>query len=477
MLFSSIPFILYFFPTVLVGYYLLFFSRLLQNVWLLFASLLFYAWGEPVYVLLMISSIMVNSIVAIVIGGMKKGQVRKAVFILSVVFNIGMLFVFKYLGFVLSFFGEWGNALYSKLNISLPIGISFFTFQALSYVVDVYRGEVRPENPFYVGLYISFFPQLIAGPIVQYNYIAEQLRNRKSSIDKFSLGMCRFAAGFGKKILLANTFASLADHVFSWSQIGSDKLAVPATLAWFGSIAYSLQIYFDFSAYSDMAIGLALCFGFKLKENFNYPYIATSVTDFWKRWHISLTDWFRDYVYIPLGGNRNANKDLVVRNLLVVWTLTGIWHGANWTFIFWGLFYFILQLIERFSDFEKNCHNTLIRRTYTLITVNFLWVLFRSEDIYQAGRFYLNMFGVNNNGFLSDTAFMLLKENIFFILAGILLSTPVVPMFNKWIYEHQKSKVSYVFSFIYPVTMICMIICCISYLIIGSYNPFIYFNF
>ena len=477
MLFSSIPFILYFFPIVLLVYYALFFCRPLQNVWLLISSLAFYAYGEPFYVLLMIASILINSFLAIFIEKTKKKKIKKILLIFSVIFNIGQLFIFKYLSFILSFFGEEGEQLAARLNISLPIGISFFTFQALSYVIDVYREVAKADNPFYVGLYISFFPQLIAGPIVQFNNISDQLRNRKSTIDKFSLGVCRFVVGFGKKLFLANGFAAIADKVFNWSVIGTEKLAVPASLAWLGSIAYMLQIYYDFSAYSDMAIGLGLCFGFKFKENFNYPYVATSISDFWKRWHISLTDWFREYVYFPLGGNRNKNKDEVVRNLAVVWLLTGIWHGANWTFIFWGMFFFAFQFAERFFSFEDAVTNKFIKRIYTLLVVNFLWVLFRSDDIYQAGRFILNMFAINDNGIFSDTAFMLLRENWLIFILGIVFCMPVVPKMNAWFYANEKSGRHMMYSIIYPVMMAIMFIVCLSYLIIGSYNPFIYFNF
>jgi len=477
MLFSSIPFMVYFFPIVFLGYYLLSFSRMAQNIWLLLASLLFYAWGEPINVLLMIGSILFNSVIAMIIEKVKSAKLKKGLLVFSIIGNISVLFVFKYLTFLLSIIDSVFAGLVPKVEIALPIGISFFTFQALSYVVDVYRGTTKAENPFYVGLYVAFFPQLIAGPIVQYNSIAEQIRDRKSSIDKIALGISRFAVGVGKKIILANSFATIADDVFNWSLIGADKLAVPATLAWLGSIAYSLQLYFDFSAYSDMAIGLGLCFGFKFKENFNYPYVASSVSEFWKRWHISLTDWFREYVYIPLGGNRVANRDTMVRNLAIVWLLTGIWHGANWTFIVWGMFFFVLQLLERILDFDNRVHNSFLKHAYTLLVVNFQWVLFRASDIYQAGRFYLNMFGLNNNGILSKTALMMVKEYLPVIILGILFSTPVIPMMNKWFHSHENAVVHKVYSIAYPVLMLVMIIISVSYLVIGSYNPFIYFNF
>ncbi|MBR2547344.1 MAG: MBOAT family protein [Eubacterium sp.] len=476
MLFSSIPFLLFFFPVVFAVYYALAFSRILQNVWLLAASLVFYAWGEPVYVFLMIGSILFNSGAGFLVEKID-GKWKKIILAAAVTGNLLVLFLFKYAGFVLSFFGSYGEEAAARLDLSLPIGISFYTFQALSYVIDVYRGKVKAENPFYVGLYISFFPQLIAGPIVQYRTIADQLRNRKSSIDKISVGICRFVTGLGKKVLLANSFGVIADYVFAWSEIGTDKLEVPASLAWLGSIAYTLQIYFDFSAYSDMAIGLGLCFGFRFLENFNYPYIATSVTDFWKRWHISLTDWFREYVYISLGGNRTANKDTMVRNMFIVWLLTGIWHGANLTFVLWGLIYFGLLLAERIGEFDVKVSNVTLRRIYTLLAVNFLWVLFRAENLYQAGRMYMNMFAINNNGILSDTAWVLLRENIFYLIAGIIFCTPVARNINERFYKNPESRLHQAYTLVYPVMMAGLAVICISYLVTGSYNPFIYFNF
>lgn len=473
MLFSSIVFLFYFFPLVFLLYYCFSFSRMMQNIILLLASLIFYAWGEPVYVFLMIASIIVNSAAGYLVGKWE-GTRKKVVLWIDIIANIAVLFVFKYLGFVLECFGIM-NA--EELNLSLPIGISFFTFQAISYVVDIYWGKMKPENPFYVGLYISFFPQLIAGPIIQYNTVADQIRNRKSSFDKIAVGLCRFTTGLGKKVLLSNSFAAIADNVFQWSAIGTDKVTVPAMLAWLGSIAYTLQIYFDFSAYSDMAIGLALCFGFKFGENFNYPYIATSISDFWKRWHISLTDWFREYLYIPLGGNRVSNQDIMVRNMFLVWLCTGIWHGANWTFIFWGLYYFAFQLAERFFEYPDKIPGRVLKHLYVLLVVNAGWVIFRADDIYQAGRFFLNMLGRNNNGFYSDTAWMLIRENWVFLVLGVVFSTPIARKMNEWLYQKQDSFGNKVCTVCYPVAMLLLLVISISYLASGTYNPFIYFNF
>lgn len=473
MLFSSIVFMFYFLPVVFLLYYCFSFSRMLQNIILLITSLVFYAWGEPVYVLLMIGSIMFNSTMGYLVGRWE-GRKKKVALWSGIVVNIAVLFIFKYLGFVLKSIALSGA---KDFTLPLPIGISFFTFQALSYVVDVYWGKTKAENPFYVGLYISFFPQLIAGPIIQYNSVADQIRNRRSSFDKLSLGLCRFTTGLGKKVLLSNSFAAIADNVFQWSAIGNDKVAVPVMLAWLGSIAYALQIYYDFSAYSDMAIGLALCFGFKFGENFNYPYIATSISDFWKRWHISLTDWFREYVYFPLGGSRVNNQDHMVRNMFVVWLCTGIWHGANWTFIFWGLYYFVIQLAERFFEYPQKMKSNILKHGYTLLVVSAGWVIFRANDLYQAGRYFLNMLGMNNNGFYSDTAVMLIWENWVFLLLGLVFATPIARNMNEILYKKPNSLVNRIYTVVYPLVMLLLLLVCVSYLASGTYNPFIYFNF
>lgn len=473
MVFSSIIFLFYFFPITLILYFICSFSRILQNTVLLLASLVFYAWGEPYNVLILIFSILFNSLMGYRVsqGGKRK---RKFFLIFTVVVNLGILFVFKYLGFVWSLLPDQFQTI--NLSIALPIGISFFTFQALSYVIDVYKGIVPAENPFYVGLYISFFPQLIAGPIIQYKTIATDIRERKVTFHKFGLGMSRFAVGVIKKVLLANCFAGIADNVFGWSAIGTDKYVVPAMLAWLGSIAYMLQIYYDFSAYSDMAIGLALCFGFKFGENFNYPYVATSIQDFWKRWHISLTDWFREYVYFPLGGSRVQNRDIMVRNLFIVWLLTGIWHGANWTFILWGMLYFVVQLAERFFHYPEKM-NIWMRHVYTLLVINIGWVLFRANDLYQAGRYILNMFGLNRNGIYSGLALIMLKENWVFLLAGFIFATPIARNINEYLYRHRNFMTTFAVSVCYPVGIMLLFLLSVGYLASGSYNPFIYFNF
>ncbi|MDD6203330.1 MAG: MBOAT family protein [Lachnospiraceae bacterium] len=480
MLFSSIVFLFFFFPIVLAGYYLLSFSRMAQNVWLFIFSIVFYAWGEPIYVLLMLSSIVVNWGSGLLVDKYReKPGVKKAWLIVACIFNLGMLFVFKYTGFLIDNINQLARAdILPQIEITLPIGISFYTFQALSYVIDVYRGDTKVEkNPFYVGLYVAFFPQLIAGPIVKYNSVAQQIRTRKSSFRKLSVGICRFVTGLGKKILLANSFALLADQIFNWSELGIEHFNVPVVMAWMGAIAYTLQIYFDFSGYSDMAIGLGLIFGFKFEENFNYPYVATSVTDFWKRWHISLTSWFRQYVYIPLGGNRVENKDRMILNMFIVWLLTGIWHGAEWTFIFWGLWHFLFQLAERLLGYHKNNSHTVLMRIYTLLEVTLGWVLFRAKDLYQTNIYLRNMFGVSGNTFWDEMTGFLLKEYWLIFALGFLFSTPIAKRCNELLAERKMGILGKGMTIVYPVAVAGLFLVCVSYLVRGGYNPFIYFNF
>ena len=474
MVFSSIEFLFYFFPIVFALYYIFSFSRKIQNLILLLASLVFYAWGEPVNVLLLIFSILFNSFMGFLISK-PNIKARKFFLVSDIVVNLGILYVFKYFVFTLDILEPLVGE--NDLSIALPIGISFFTFQALSYVIDVYKGKVKAQNPFLVGLYISFFPQLIAGPIIQYKDISDQIQNRKNSLPKLAMGINRFAIGVIKKVLLANIFASMADLIFNWSSIGNDRYSVPVMLAWLGAIAYTLQIYFDFSAYSDMAIGMAGCFGFSFSENFNYPYSATSIDDFWKRWHISLTSWFREYVYFPLGGSRVENRDLMVRNLFIVWLLTGIWHGANWTFVCWGLYYFVIQLAEKFFKYTEKFKYEWLKHLYALFVITIGWVLFRADNLYQAARFLMNMFGLNHNGFYSGLSVLLVRENWVFLLAGIVFVFPVIPRINSYIYNNPQKKLSISLSVLIPILTAVLFVIAVSYLMVGSYNPFIYFNF
>ena len=383
MLFSSLIFIVVFLPCVLIIYYgPLRRRRGMQNVFLLLASLGFYAWGEPWFVLIMLASIVGNWIFGMLVDKARTSKAKsRAVILIMLAFNIAIIFVFKYLMFTLKTI----NAI-AGTDISVPqIGISFFTFQAISYVIDVYRekGEMQ-KNLLNVGLYIAFFPQLIAGPIVRYETISDQIMGRRESYEDFSRGVCRFIVGLSKKVLLANNFAVVADQSFAFSAADNCSVA----FAWLGAIAYTLQIYFDFSGYSDMAIGLGAMFGFHFPENFNYPYISKSVAEFWRRWHISLGSWFRDYVYFPLGGSRVKSKARLVFNLFIVWLLTGIWHGANFTFIAWGLIYFVLISLEKLTNFEKRNVNSAVRYIYTMFFVVIGWVFFRADSIAEGIGFF-----------------------------------------------------------------------------------------
>jgi len=489
LLFSSLVFLLYFFPIVFIGNVLLRFipkfGRGAQNIWLLITSLIFYAWGEPYYVLIMMGSIVVNYFLGIIAGKVREEKSkRRAVIIVACILNLSVLFVFKYLGFTIrNINAVAGRDIILFNGLALPIGISFFTFQAMSYVIDVCRKDTDAErNPLYVGLYIALFPQLIAGPIVRYVDIADQIRNRKESLKTFADGCCRFVAGFGKKVLIANSMAVVADMVFT-SSLGQRYVYtfVPVTLAWLGLLAYTFQIFFDFGGYSEMAIGLGKMFGFEFKENFNYPYVSKSVVEFWRRWHISLSTWFREYVYFPLGGSRVRDNDVMVRNTLIVWLLTGIWHGAEWTFLLWGLWHGVFIIFERAVKFEKSRFPRPLRHVYAMLVVMFGWMFFRAESFYGATQYLLDMFGLSGNGFYSSTALMFLKEYWYAWLAAIVLSTPIM----RSIFEAFTRATSPVavkaagvpFIILRPVVYIAIFVIGLTFLVKGSYNPFIYFNF
>ena len=472
MLFSSTVFLYIFLPLVLFFNFVVFKkSRPLQNINLLFASLFFYAWGEPKFVLVMIASIIANWFFGLMISK-KRGKEKLCRFfiVLDVIFNLGVLFVFKYLSFT-------GNIIESLFgvdlpipNIALPIGISFFTFQAMSYVFDVYRqkGEVQ-TNILYVGLYISLFPQLIAGPIVRYETIADEIKNRKETLDDFFDGFARFVVGLSKKVLLANSFAVLADQSFDAVKNG-DNISV--MFGWLGAIAYTLQIFFDFSGYSDMAIGLGKMFGFHFLENFDYPYISTSVTEFWRRWHMSLGTWFRDYLYFPLGGSR-CGRARNILNLFIVWFLTGIWHGANYTFIVWGLMNFVLLLFERLTGLHKKKGRVIniFKWMYTILFVVLGWVIFRAESIGDAVNYLGSMFGLTGNAFADGMFTGWFEQNVILLIIGCVLCTPVFKIISR------KTKDSNVMGFVKAGGLICLFVLSVSSLVSSAYNPFIYFNF
>jgi len=473
MLFSSTFFLFIFFPAVLVLYYGLGRKLETRNMILLVSSLLFYAWGEPKFVLVMLLSIGMNYYFGLQVDAHKTDGKVKYWLTLMVVFNLVIMGIFKYLGFAVQSINDVTGLGLSVPQIALPIGISFFTFQSISYVIDVYRGHGQVlKSPFDVGLYIAFFPQLIAGPIVRYETIAEEIHGRVEKESDFASGIERFIFGLAKKVVLANQFALIADKAFGLQQSGGLSVG----FAWLGAIAYMMQIYFDFGGYSDMAIGLGRMFGFHFNENFNFPYVARSITDFWRRWHISLSTWFRDYVYIPLGGNR-VGKWKHVRNIFVVWLLTGIWHGANWTFMAWGVYFGILLIIEKYTGLgELMGKSKVIGHVYTLVLVLFSWVLFRADSINIAFSYIGSMFGRNTVGLSSDMTVLYFKENIMVLIVGALASAPFSQWAKKWI-ESKEVKVQNVAKVLEMIILAIFFLLAVSFLVKGTYNPFIYFNF
>ncbi len=395
--------------------------------------------------------------------------------VFDVAVNLGILFVFKYLDFAISATNQVIGTSFQIKNIALPIGISFFTFQALSYVIDVYRGQVEVQkNPLLLALYISFFPQLIAGPIVRYKTIEQQITIRKCTLDKFAEGGRRFLLGFCKKVILSNNLSVVAVKV--WAMAENITNVNPIVL-WIGSICYSLQIFYDFSGYSDMAIGLGKIFGFEFEENFNYPYIAKSVTEFWRRWHISLGQWFRDYVYIPLGGSQVPILRHVL-NLFVVWFLTGLWHGASWSFVAWGLGYFVLLFIEKFivKPSKRNCVLKAFWQLLTLISVNFGWVIFNSVGISMGLKYCFGMLGhYSTNWVIDSDVIYFLREYGVYMLMGIAFAMPVAGMISARIEKFESLKKIKLIAL--PVGYGIVFLWAVSFLILGMHNPFIYFNF
>lgn len=468
MLFSSSIFLFLFLPLVLVIYYLpLRKCRQGQNVFLLLASLFFYAWGEPWFVLVMMGSIVANYGFGLwVAHNKRRGKTCRVPIFLTLVANLGILFVFKYLMFTLSILNGLGASFVIPV-IELPIGISFFTFQALSYVLDVHRdrGQVQ-RSPLKVGLYISFFPQLIAGPIVKYETVADQIDNRQENWADFSSGCARFVVGLGKKVLLSNQLALIADRAYG---MAGDELTM--SFAWLGAVAYILQLYNDFSGYSDMAIGLGKMFGFHFLENFNHPFIATSLADLWRRWHISLATWFRDYVYFPLGGSRVDTKAKMIRNMFVVWLFTGIWHGANWTYLAWGLINFAMLMLEKFGGLGKRWP-LFFKWLFTFMVFLLTCVFFRAESIMAALQYFKAMFGFGA-GLGDGLTVLYLTECWLPLLAAVIFSAPVAPKVRAWADKHNCVLLDVGYSLLIAGVFLVSA----SFIIKGTYNPFIYFNF
>jgi alginate O-acetyltransferase complex protein AlgI len=475
MVFASPLFLFIFLPITLIVYFIT--PKKLKNFWLMLVSIAFYSWGGGNYALIILVSILFNYIIGIQIGKFQKGDKKKKLWlILGLILNFSILGYFKYYNFFISNLVKVGNIFSPGFTLNtetilLPVGISFFTFQIVSYVIDVYREDVAPQrNIINLALYILLFPQLIAGPIVRYIDVEKQINNRKVTMDKFNYGIQRFIVGFSKKVLISNTAGFVADYIFNAHEFYNDM-----ALTWIGVICYALQIYHDFSGYSDMAIGLGRMFGFDFLENFNYPYISKSIKEFWHRWHISLSTWFRDYLYIPLGGSR-CGKLATYRNLLIVFFATGLWHGASWNFIVWGLFYGVFLILERgaFGKFIDRMP-TALQRIYTLVIVLIAWVFFRAENLGLALNFIKGMFSFNFKGFYLiynaiDT------QVITFLLLGIIFSTPIAKLIGDYLKEKLRS-IKVVLELLWSLGLAAMFYISILYMTGSFYNPFIYFRF
>lgn len=464
MVFSSLVFMFAYLPITLLAYYLV--PRQGRNIFLFIVNLIFYGWGEPKLVLLMVFNIFFNYIGGWLVDKYRADAKKKKLFlILTCVLDIGILAVFKYTGMITETLNMLPFLNIPELQISLPIGISFYTFQTMSYVIDVYRDDAPVSKNFInFGTYVALFPQLIAGPIVRYRDVAEQLVNRRETLEMFTKGVKLFMVGLAKKVIIANTMGTLTTNIFATT----DENGVVGT--WVGMIAYTFQIYFDFSGYSDMACGLGNMMGFEFLKNFNYPYIAKSITDFWRRWHISLSTWFKEYVYIPLGGNRKGVKRQIL-NLLIVWGLTGLWHGAAYNFVLWGLYYGLLLILEKFvlKKFLDRLPS-FVQHIYTLFIIIIGWGLFYFTDVGQLGEFMVDLFNFGN-GICGDQAFNLIMSNLPMLIIAAVASTPLATMLYTR-FEHT------LFMWI-PETLYCMGVLAVSTasLVNQSYNPFLYFRF
>ena len=463
MLFTSISFLYYFLPIVIILYFIV--PKKFKNFILFLSSIFFYFCGEPIYTFLMIGEIF---IAYVGVRYLEKHR-KKSILVSLLAIHIGALGLFKYSDFTINNINQIFGSKIPLLKLALPIGISFYTFQIISYVVDVYRGKVKAQKSFLkLATYVSLFPQLIAGPIVRYETIEKELDSRTINFENFAYGVRRFVIGLGKKVLIANMLGELCD-VFSTTNEKS------ILFYWIFAISYSLQIYFDFSAYSDMAIGLGRMFGFHFLENFNYPYISKSITEFWRRWHMSLSSWFRDYVYIPLGGNRKGTI-ILVRNIFIVWALTGIWHGANWTFVIWGLMFGIMLIIEKlFLTKHLEKMPSILQRIYVLFTVMISFIIFNANSIVEAWNNIIGLFGANGESLINASTVYYLKSYLVVLVIAIIGSTPLL----KNIIEKLKTKTNAnkIINLLEPIAMASILIIVTAYLVDNSYNPFLYFRF
>ena len=466
MLFSSIPFLYYFLPSVLILYFLV--PKKLKNTVLLISSLVFYGWGEPKYVIMMVASIIIGFVSGLLIEATNEKSKKKLILTINIIINLGFLGFFKYSNFFIENFNNVTGLSLKLLNVALPIGISFYTFQILSYAVDVYRGTVKAQKKLInLATYITMFPQLIAGPIVRYSDIVDSLTERKINFEKISTGLRRFIIGLSKKILLANALGELCVTF----KASDDKSLL---FYWLYAVAFCLQVYFDFSGYSDMAIGLGKILGFEFMENFNFPFISKSIAEFWRRWHISLGSWFRDYVYIPLGGNR-VKKSKWFFNILVVWFLTGFWHGAAWNFIIWGLYFVIFLVFEKTTVGKFITKTHVLNRIYTLFFIIISFVIFDAVNMSEAFSYIKAMVGLVNIPLASNEFIYYFKEYAVILLLGLIGATPFVKKTATKLTEIKGVKV--IVNVFEPIILIFLLVLVTAYLVDGSFNPFLYFRF
>ena len=459
MIFSSILFIYYFLPLLLICYFII--PSKYKNLVLLIFSLLFYFLGEPKYIIVLLLSCIINYYLS---KQIEKNKYSKLYLIISLVYNIGSLLIFKYTDFFIDNINNIFNTNIQFMYIVMPIGISFYTFQILGYIIDVYNKKHKPaKNLLNFMTYVCLFPQLVAGPIVRYSTIEDELENRTHNFDNFALGIKRFVIGLSKKVLLANVLGELTKSLITETVIS----------AWLKPISFTLQIYFDFSGYSDMAIGLGLMFGFKFLENFNYPLIASSITDFWRRWHISLSSWFKDYVYIPLGGNR-VSKIKWIRNLFVVWFLTGFWHGASWNFIIWGLYFGVILVIEKLFLGKYINKTKILKYLYSSIIIVISFLIFNSTSISEIFNSLKNMFFINNIEIINPETSYYLRSYLIFLIISIISATPLLKTI---ISKIKTTKYKIIIDILEPITYIILLILSTSFLIDESFNPFLYFRF
>lgn len=482
MVFSSISFLIYFLPIVMCLYYLA--PAGLKNPVLLVTSLFFYAWGEPVYVFLMIFSIVFNYCFGLLLDRFIKTEGQniktKCVVFLNVMVNLGILGFFKYITFLIENINLLLGTNLSTIDLPLPVGISFYTFQAMSYILDLYRGKVQVQkNLIAFGTYVALFPQLIAGPIVRFESIQEQLLNRHVDVQMFASGVRRFTIGLGKKVILANNIGLLWENV-----IKINPAELPAGTAWLGAIAFTLQIYFDFSGYSDMAIGLGKMFGFHFLENFEYPYVSKSITEFWRRWHISLSSWFKEYVYIPLGGNRHGIKRQIL-NIFIVWSLTGLWHGASWNFVIWGIYFAVILVIEKLvlgialEKFQRKFGilGAIGASVYTMVLVAISWVIFAIEDLNSVKAYTASLIGLHNTGIANEYTWYLLSSNLVLLIICVIGTTRIPARTWEHLYNNNLQDRPLISLILENIGLLLLFIISFAYIVASTYNPFLYFRF